>query len=129
LHPGGFPGLPDAVTREAYSHEVSSAGFWPGNEVYPNAAFFAYAYPSPDGLARVPVRPSEALWSDTLGEWLLPYEAVRQATDPDAALLAFLNSTYRAVADLANWNRDLECDTGVAGTPRAVHGAPAARTS
>jgi hypothetical protein len=121
--------LPDAVTREAYSHEVSSAGFWPGNEVYPNAAFFAYAYPSPDGLARVPVRPSEALWSDTLGEWLLPYEAVRQATDPDAALLAFLNSTYRAVADLANWNRDLECDIGVAGTPRAVHGAPAARTS
>jgi hypothetical protein len=129
LHPGGFPGLPDAVTREAYSHEVSSAGFWPGNEVYPNAAFFAYAYPSPDGLARVPVRPSEALWSDTLGEWLLPYEAVRQATDPDAALLAFLNSTYRAVADLANWNRDLECDIGVAGPPRAVHGAPAARTS
>ena len=122
LHPGGFPGLPDAVTREAYSHEVSSAGFWPGNEVYPNAAFYSYAYPSPDGLAQAPVRPSEALWSDTLGEWLLAYDAVRNATDPDAALLAFLSSTYRAAADLAHWSRDLECDIGIAGTPRAVHG-------
>src|SRR5262249_42568146 len=129
LHPGGIPGLPDAVTREAYSHEVSSAGFWPGSDVYPNAAFYSYAYPTPDGLAKASVTPSEALWSDTLGEWLLPYDAVRKATDPDAALLAFLGSTYRAVADLANWSCDLECEIGIAGVPRRLAGKAAAVAS
>ena len=122
LHPGGVPGLPDSVTREAYSHEVSSAGFWPGNEAYPNPAFFSYAYPTPAGFAQASVAPSEAHWSDTLGEWLLPYDAVRKAPHPDAALLAFLSSTYRAAADLAGWDRDLECEMGVPGTPRALPG-------
>jgi hypothetical protein len=122
LHPGGFPGLPDAVTREAYSHEVSSAGFWPGNEGYPRAAFFSYMYPSRVGFAHATVRPSGALWSDALGEWLLPYDAVREAADPDAALLAFLGTTYRAAADLAGWDRGLECAIGLPGRPRAVPG-------
>ncbi|HEU5296382.1 MAG TPA: DUF5996 family protein [Burkholderiaceae bacterium] len=120
LHPGGFTGLPDSVTREAYSHEVSSAGFWPGNDMHPHPAFFSYAYPSPAGFAQATVQPTEALWSDTLGEWLLPYDAVRKAADPDVALLAFLSTTYRAAADLSNWDRRLECAIGVAGTPRAV---------
>jgi hypothetical protein len=120
LHPGGFPGLPDVVTREAYSHEVSSAGFWPGNDAFPNAAFFSYIYPSRAGFAQASVEPREALWSDSLGEWLLPYDAVRKAGDPDAALLAFLSTTYRAAADVSDWDRGLECGIGVAGTPRAV---------
>jgi hypothetical protein len=120
LHKGGFPGLPDSVTREAYSHEVSSAGFWPGNEVYPNPAFYSYAYPSPAGFAQATVEPSETMWSDTFGQWLLPYDAVRKAADPDAALLAFLSTTYRAAAELSNWERGLECEIGIAGTPRAL---------
>jgi hypothetical protein len=121
-HPGGFPGLPDAVTREAYSHEVSSAGFWPGNEAYPNPAFFSYAYPSPAGFAQAAVEPRESAWSDTLGEWLLPYDAVRRAANPDATLLAFLSTTFRAAADLSDWDRRLECTAGVPRTPRAVPG-------
>jgi hypothetical protein len=120
LHPGGIPGLPDAVTREAYSHEVSSVGFWPGNEAYPHPAFFSYAYPTPAGFAQAAVEPREAEWSDTLGEWLLPYDAVRAAADPDAHLLAFLSTTFRAAADLADWDRSLECATGVPGRPRAL---------
>lgn len=123
LHPGGFPGLPDPVTREAYSHEVSSAGFWPGSEAHPEAAFFSYAYPTPSGFAQAAVQPGQAFWSETFGEWMLPYEAVRTAADPDAALLAFLNTTYRAAADLADWDRGLECGIGAAGKPRSVrHG-------
>jgi len=120
LHPGGVPGLPDAVAREAYSHEVSSAGFWPGNEQHPQAAFFAYAYPTLQGFAQAKVEPAEAAWSTTLGEWLLPYDAVRSAADPDAALLRFLETTYRAAADLARWDRDLECNLGFPGRPRVV---------
>lgn len=122
LHPGGFPGLPDTVTREAYSHEVSSAGFWPGNEAYPHAAFFSYAYPTPAGFAKASVAPPQAFFSEALGEWMLPYEAVRAAADPDRALLDFLSSTYRAAAELAGWDRSLDCAMGVAGRPRAVHG-------
>jgi len=122
VHPGGFPGLPDAVTREAYSHEVSSAGFWPGNDGYPNPAFFSYAYPGRDGFAKAAVEPREAVWNDAMGEWLLPYDAVRTASDPDAALLAFLGTTYRAAADLAGWDPGLECGMGVAGMPRPVRG-------
>jgi len=119
LHPGGVPGLPDAVTQEAYSHELSSAGFWPGNEAYPHAAFYSYAYPSPDGFADARIAPAEAFWSVDLGEWLLPYEVVRAAADPDATLLGFLQSTWRAASDLGHWDRQLECELGVAGVPRA----------
>ncbi len=120
LHPGGIPGLPDAVTREAYSHEVSSAGFWAGNDSYPHAAFYSYAYPAPQGFAAARVEPSEASWSTTLGEWLLPYEAVRNTADPDATLLRFLQTTYRAAADLALWDPALECAIGVPARPRVV---------
>ena len=123
LHPGGFPGLPDPGTREAYSHEGSSAGFWPRSEAHPEAAFFSYAYPTPPGFAQAAVQPGQAFWSETFGEWMLPYDAVRTAADPDAALLAFLSTTYRTAAELANWDRDLECGIGAAGKPRAVrHG-------
>jgi len=122
-HPG-IPGLPDAVTREAYSHEVSSAGFWPGNDAYPQAAFYSYAYPSPPGFAQASVEPADAQWSEAMGEWLLSYDAVRSSDDPDATLLAFLQSSYRAAADLALWDRALDCELGVPGRPRAT--APAA---
>ncbi|WGF90014.1 DUF5996 family protein [Marinivivus vitaminiproducens] len=104
-HPGGIPALPDAVTREAYSHEVSSAGFWPGGGGVDAPCFYAYAYPTPEGFADTPVRPEAARFDATLGEFLLPYDAVRQSGDPDAALLAFLQSTYDAAADRSGWDR------------------------
>jgi len=123
VHPGGFPGLPDPVTREAYSHEVSSAGFWPGNDANPAAALYAYAYPSPAGFGQAAVGPAgSSFWSEALGEWMLPYDAVRTARDPDAALLDFLSSSYRAASELAGWDRGLECQMGVPGRPRPVHG-------
>ena len=120
LHPGGIPHLADAVTREAYSHEVSSAGFWPGGAgVEP--AFYSYAYPAPDGFASASVRPAAARFSSELGEFLLPYEAVRTAADPEATLLDFLQSTYEAAADLAKWDRAaLEGEEGRPGRPRPV---------
>jgi Family of unknown function (DUF5996) len=105
VHPGGIPNLPDAVTRDAYSHEVSSAGFWPGGGPYPHAAFYSYAYPEPAGFADVRVRPDAAFWSGDLHEFLLPYDAVRESATPDEALLEFLQSTYEAAADLAGWDR------------------------
>jgi hypothetical protein len=117
LHPGGVPGLPDNVTREAYSHEVSSAGFWPGNDSYPQAAFYSYAYPEPRGFRD---RPSVAggNFDTKLGEFILPYEAVRTASDPDGLLLDFLESTYTAAAESGGWDRTrLECPIGV---PRRV---------
>jgi len=120
LHPGGIPGLPDAVTREAYSHEESSAGFWPGNDAHPQAAFYSYAYPTPAGFATARVEPDAATWSETMGEWLLPYERVRNAVDPDALLLRFLQSNYRAAADIAGWDPGLECAPGVPRRPRPV---------
>lgn len=122
-HPGGIPGLPDAITREAYSHEVSSAGFWPGSESYPAAAFYSYAYPTPAGFREASVQPAAAAWSTELSEWILPYDAVRQAADPDAALLSFLQSTYQAAARSGDWDRALECDLGAPGRPRPVGGA------
>lgn len=122
LHPGGVAGLPDDVTREAYSHEVSSAGFWPGNDQYPLAAFYAYAYAAPPGFAEAKVKPPEADWSATMGQWLLPYEAVRGTRDPEATLMRFLQSTYRAAAGLAQWDPALDCALGVPGVPRAVGG-------
>lgn len=109
-HPGGVPNFPDWVAREAYSHEVSSAGFWPGNDDA-DAVFYSYAYPKPDGFEKMAVRPNAATWSDELGEFVLPYGVVRGADDPDEALMGFLRSTYVAAADLANWDRSaLECD-------------------
>ena len=104
-HPGGVPSLPDWITREAYSHEVSSCGFWPGSEAYPHPIFYSYAYPTPEGFASAPVQPEEAFYLDDLGEFALPYDAVRQADDPDAMLLDFLQSTYAAAADLGEWDR------------------------
>ena len=120
-HPGGFPGLPDAVTCEAYSHEEASVGFWPGSDAYPHAAFYAYAYPSPERYADARIEPAAAAWNADLGEFLLPYEAVATASDPDATLLAFCQSTYDAVADLAKWDRTaLECPLGRPRIPRPV---------
>ncbi len=120
MHPGGVPGLPDGVTREAYSHEVSSAGFWPGSDAYPQAAFYSYAYPMPEGYSQGSNEPGAAVWAADMGEWLLPYEVVRLAPDPDAMLLDFLQSTFRAAADLAQWDPRLDCDLGVPGRPRPV---------
>jgi hypothetical protein len=121
-HPGGVPGLPDAVTREAYSHEVSSAGFWPGSAAWPHAVFYAYAYPMPSGFADAAVGPAGAIWSADMGEWILPYEEVRTAPDPDAAVLEFLQTTYTAAARLAKWDEALECNLGEPAQPRAVTG-------
>jgi hypothetical protein len=121
-HPGGIPHLPDAVTREAYSHEVSSAGFWPGGAVAPGGPFFySYAYPTPPGFADAKIAPDAARFDPALGEFVLDYEAVRSAPDPDAALIAFLQSTYAAAADLGGWDRAaLECEPGRPGVPREV---------
>jgi hypothetical protein len=96
----------DAITREAYSHEVISCGFWPGDARFPQPAFYAYAAPSPAGLDKVPVRPQAAYWDTTLGEFLLKYDDVRTATSPDEAVLDFCESTYEAAANLAGWDRD-----------------------
>jgi len=104
-HPGGVPNCADWVMEEAYSHEVSSAGFWPGPGVG-EAAFYSYAYPAPSGFADYKVEPAEAYYADALGEFVLPYEAVRTANDPDRALLAFLQSTYEAGANLGSWDRE-----------------------
>ena len=118
-HPGGVPHLPDAVAREAYSHEVSSAGFWPGGGPIDYPAFYSYAYPAPEGFAAARVQPEAAFFSKELGEFILPYDAVRTARDPDAALMEFLQSTYEAAADLGKWDRAaLECGLGEAGKVR-----------
>jgi hypothetical protein len=104
-HPGGVPHLPDWVAREAYSHEVSSAGFWPGGGAVPYPAFYSYAYPEPAGYREAPVRPAGAAYNPDLREFLLPYDEVRTAGSPDAVLLEFLESTYQAAADLGRWDR------------------------
>ena len=120
-HPGGVPGLPDAVTVEAYSDQEASLGFWPGSDAFPQAAFYAYAWPAPAGYAAAPVAPDAAHYDATLGEFILPYEAVRTAADPDGALLSFCQSTYDAAADLGGWERDrLECPLGRPKVPRVV---------
>jgi len=120
LHPGGVPGLPDDVTREAYSHEVSSAGFWPGSDAFPQPAFYSYAYPEPPGFRDAKVTPG-ASFDTTLGEFILPYDPVRQAEDPDALLLDFLVTTYEAAADAGQWDRSaLECAIGVPARVRAL---------
>jgi hypothetical protein len=112
-HPGGIPGLPDAVTREAYSHEVSSAGFWSGDRRFPQAAFYSYAYPEPAGFRDRKVTLG-AHFEASLGEFILPYDTVRAAPDPEALLLDFLSTTYEAAADAGGWDRAaLECPIGV----------------
>jgi len=118
--PGGIPGLSDAVTREAYSHEVSSAGFWPGNDGFPRAAFYSYAYPEPAGFSGKAVTPG-ASYNKELGEFVLPYDQMRQAADPEATLLDFLTRTYAAAADAGQWDRAaLECGLGVPGRVRPM---------
>ena len=103
-HPGGVPNLPDDVAKEAYNQEVSSAGFWPGAGLgYP--AFYSYAYPKPEGFDTATVQPEAAFFSQDFGEFVLPYDAVRTAADPDQALMQFLDSTYEAAAKLAEWDR------------------------
>ena len=105
-HPGGAPNCPDYVMVEAYSRECSSAGFWPGGGPVDEAAFYAYAYPEPEGYASGPVRPAAAWYHAKAGEFILPYEAVRTAPDPDATLLLFLQSTYEAAAVHGQWDRE-----------------------
>jgi hypothetical protein len=104
-HPGGIPHLPDWVTREAYSHEVSSCGFWPGNEQMPQPIFYSYAYPEPQGFSTATARPTGAGYSSDLKEFIFPYDEVRQSASPDAALLEFMQSSYEAAADFGGWDR------------------------
>jgi hypothetical protein len=119
-HPGGAPHLPDAVMRDAYNQEVSSAGFWPGGGIVTAPSYYSYAYPQPKGFAEARVRPDAAAFNAELGEFLTPYEAVRTSADPDATLLAFLQTTYEAAANLAHWDRPfLEGPTGPIGHPPA----------
>jgi hypothetical protein len=118
-HPGGVPHLPDAVAREAYSHEVSSAGFWPGSGPIDYPAFYSYAYAAPEGFSAAKVKPDAAFWSKELSEFILPYDAVRTAKEPARELIAFLQSTYEAAADLSKWDRTaLEGELGERGTAR-----------
>jgi len=105
-HPGGVPNLPDFVTREAYSHECISVGWWPGTVGgFAEPAFYAYAYPEPPGCTIAKISPAGAYYHSQLREWILPYDLVRGAPDPEAALLAFCHSTYAVAADLAEWDR------------------------
>jgi hypothetical protein len=104
-HPGGIPNLPDWVTREAYSHEVSSCGFWPGGGAIDYPAFYAYAYPEPGGFREMRVAPEAAFYSKDYGEFILPYDRVARAASPDDTLLEFLQSTYEAAAALGQWDR------------------------
>jgi hypothetical protein len=105
-HPGGVPHLPDAITREAYSQEVSSLGFWPGNEAMPEPVFYSYAYPEPPGFSSGKIQPADAFYNAQMKEFVLPYESMRTAADPDAALLEFAQSAYEAAATLGKWDRE-----------------------
>jgi len=105
-HPGGVPNFPDWVAREAYSHEVSSCGFWPGGGASPQPVYYAYAYPEPPGFADAPVEPAGAGYSAELREFVVPYDLIRTAPSPDDALLRFFQTTYAAAADLGRWDRD-----------------------
>ena len=117
---GSVPNMPEAVAYDAYSHELSSAGFWPGGEGS-DAAYYCYASPTPEGFAKARVRPEQAFWNRDLNQFNLPYDAVRTANDPEAALMEFLTSTYEAAASLGHWDRAaLECPLGVPGVPRKV---------
>jgi hypothetical protein len=121
LHPGGIPALSDEITREAYSHEVSSAGFWPGGGGVEFPAFYSYAYAAPPGFSDAHVEPAEAYFDKRLGEFVLPYDIVRRSARPEAVLMAFLQSTYNAAADLGGWDRaGLECPIGAPRQPRPL---------
>jgi hypothetical protein len=121
LHPGGVPNLSDEVVLEAYSHEVSSAGFWPGGGVIEYPAFYSYAYPELEGFGLTAVQPKAAFYSEELREFILPYDAARTADAPDEMLLEFLQCTYEAAASAGNWDRAaLDCPFGEAGVPRVV---------
>ena len=110
-HPGGVPNIPLDVMQEAYSHEVSSSGFWAGNDSFPDPIFYAYCYPTPETYKAQKIKPEQAFYSNDLGEFMLRYEDVRNAADPENALLEFLQSTYVAAANTGNWDRkSLECD-------------------
>ncbi|MBS9719518.1 N-acetyltransferase [Tianweitania sp. BSSL-BM11] len=125
LHPAGIPALPDDVAQEAHDREVSSAGFWPGGGGIDYPAFYSYAYPAPGGFNGASVQPDAAFWHSELSEFMLPYEAVQSAVDPDAALMAFLVSTYEAAADLGGWDRELlECAPGRPRQVRPPHPEP-----
>ena len=104
-HPGGIPNLPDWVTQEAYSHELSSCGFWPGGGAISYPAFYSYAYPEPAGFSEASIKPEAGFYSAALREFILPYDVVRQSESPDQALLAFLQTTYEAASNLGNWDR------------------------
>jgi hypothetical protein len=119
-HPGGIPNLPDDVARDAYSHEVSSAGFWPGGGPIEYPAFYSYAYPEPPGFRNAAIRPDAAFYREELREFILPYDAVRAAASPDDMLLGFLQSAYEAAANAGGWDRAaLECPFGKVGVPHA----------
>lgn len=105
-HPGGIPHLADWVAEEAYSHEVASFGFWPGSEALPEAAFYAYLYPEPEGYKSAEVKPKEAYYHETLREYILPYRVAQESSNPEQVLSDFLNSTYEAAATLAKWDRE-----------------------
>jgi hypothetical protein len=104
-HPGGVPHLPDEITREAYSQEVSSLGFWPGNAAMPTPIFYSYAYPEPPGFSEAKVQPDAAFYESKLREFILPYDAVRNAENPDQVLLDFAQSAYDAASQLGKWDR------------------------
>ncbi len=118
LHPGGTPGLPDEITREAYSHEVSSAGFWPGNGGLGYPAFYSYSYPEPEGYSTSPIPVEGVVYNKDMKLFLLPYDRIRTAPDPEGILLKFLESTYEAAAVKGKWDqKELECERGKAGKP------------
>lgn len=106
-HPGGVPNLADDIVKEAYSHEVSSAGFWPGNDLVPFPLFYSYAYPAPAGFDAAKILPEEAYFHETLREFVLPYDAVQKSAYPTEILMSFFRSTYHAAADLGEWDREL----------------------
>ena len=118
---GGIPNLPEAVMLDAESDQNSSAGFWPGGKGIDYPAFYSYASPAPPGFSSAPISPAQAFWSRDLNEYILPYDAVRTAGDPEQTLMEFLTSTYEAAATTGNWDRTaLECPLGVPGVPRKV---------
>lgn len=110
VHQGGAPNMPDRIMQEAYSHEVSSCGFWPGSEQSPSPAFYSYCYPTPEEFGKQSVQPPEAFYSEEMGEFFLTYEVLQRAEDPEKLLMEFLVTTYKAAAITGSWDRSLECN-------------------